>query len=177
MGEEADFSSKGSGVSSPSEANTSEDGTARQILMEESRTAASQQLGQLNKIDDEAVRTVKIAVLLAGILAGGSQLHRFPNLGLFGAFGMWSLVASLLGSLYVYGTSRLFVGSGPADLNIDYEEPPTTEDARIKIIRRYEAGISHNWNTLYVNGFVLAVSRLLLAFAVLLIVLGIVRTT
>ena len=177
MEEGADFSKRKADSSSPSKTGSSEDGTARQILLEESRTAASQQLGQLDKIDDEAIRTVKIAVLLAGILAGGSQLHRFPNLGLFGAFGMWSLVSSLFGGLYVYGTSHLFVGSGPADLNIDYEEPPTTEDARIKIIRRYEAGISHNWNALYVNGFVLAVSRLLLAFAVFLIVLGIIRTT
>ena len=177
MGEEADLSSKRSDVSGSSEANSTEDGTARQILLEEARTAASQQLGQLDKIDDEAIRTVKISVLLAGILAGGSQLHRFPDLGLFGAFGMWSLVSSLFGGLYVSGTSHLFVGSGPADLNIDYEESSTTEDARIKVIRRYEAGISHNWNALYVNGFVLVVSRLLLAFAVFLIVLGTIRTT
>ena len=174
MGEEADFSSKGSGVSSPSEANTSEDGTARQILLEEARTAASQQLGQLDKIDDAAVRTVRITFLLAGILAGGSQLHRFPNLGLFGAFGTWSLVASLLGSLYVYGTLRLFVGSDPAQLDIDYEESPTVGGARVEVIRRYEAGISHNWSTLYVNGFVLATSRLFLALAVLFLLLGIV---
>jgi hypothetical protein len=177
MGEGADFSERRADKSSPSKTGSGEDGTARQILMEESRTAASQQLGQLNKIDDEAVRTVKIAVLLAGILAGGSQFPHFPNLGLFGAFGMWSLVSSLFGGLYVYGTSRLFVGSNPAELDIDYEKSPTIGDTRVEVIRRYETGISHNWSALYANGFVLAVSRLLLALAVLFILLGIVRVT
>lgn len=144
MGEEADLSSERSGGSSPSEANSSEDGTARQILLEEARTAASQQLGQLDKIDDAAVRTVRVSLLLAGVFAGGSRLFSFPKLALFGALGTWSLVASLFCSLYVYGTSRLFVGSGPAELNVDYEESSTTEVTRIEVIKKYETGIRYN---------------------------------
>lgn len=151
----------------------SRDGTtARQVLLEEARTAANQQLGQINKIDAAAVRTVRITFLLAGILAGGSRLLLFPDLGTFGALGTWSLLGSLLTGLYVYGTTHLFVGSGPAELSVDYEGSPTAERTYVEVIGKYEDGIQKNWKTLYVNGIVLVVSRGLLATAVVFLVLG-----
>lgn len=146
--------------------------TARQVLLEEARTAASQQLGQIDKLDAAAVRTVRIVFLLVGILVGGSRLSLLPDLGPFGFLGVWSLVASLFGSLYVYGTSRLFVGSGPADLGVEYEESSSVEEARVEVIRDYERGIRKNWRALYVNGFVLALSRSLLAAGVVFVLLG-----
>lgn len=150
---------------------------ARQILLEEARTAANQQLGQVRKIDAEAVRTVRISLLLAGILAGGSQLPPFPDVGIFGALGMWSLVGSLLAGLYVYGTMHLFVGSGPGELGVDYEESPSVERAHVEVIGKYEDGIRRNWKTLYANGIVLVVARCLLAAAAVFLVLGFVQST
>ena len=158
-----------------SEAKSSEETSARGVLLAEARTAANQQLSQLTKIDDAAVRTVRITFVLAGIFVGGPSVSSFPNLGVFGALGTWALVTSLFCSLYVYGTSHLFIGAGPAELNVDYEEPPNTEKARVEVIRKYESGIHHNWSALYVNGFALAASRLLLALAVLFLVVGIAR--
>lgn len=177
MGNPTESPSADAGGKNQSEAESRDGTTARQILLEEARTAANQQLSQVNKIDAAAVRTVRIAFLLIGILFGGSRFHLLPDLGTFGLLGTWSLVASLFGSLYVYGTARLFIGSGPEELDIDYEEAPTTEDTRVEVIKKYEAGISHNWSALYVNGFVLAISRVLLGLAVLFVILGIVRAT
>lgn len=153
-----------------------EDSSARRVLLEEARTAANRQLLQLDKLDDAAVRTVRLAFILAGILAGGSRLASFPELGVLGAIGTWSLVASLLSSLYVYGTSRLFVGSGPDELDVDYEESASVKNARIEVIARYETGIRQNWETLYANGIVLAVSRTLLALAIVFAILGLANT-
>lgn len=172
MSERTDSPPASTGGASQSEVNPDTDITARRVLLEEARTATNQQLGQVNKIDTAAVRMVRITFLLLGILVGGSRFPPFPDLATFGALGMWSLVTSLLGSLYVYGTSRLFIGSGPAELGIDYEESSSIERARVEVIRKYEDGIRKNWGTLYVNGFVLAVSRVLLAFAIVFVVVG-----
>lgn len=175
MSERADSSPVNAGSSCQRNGGSGDDTTARQVLLREAQTATDRQLSQLTKIDDAAVRTVKITFLITGVFAGGSQLSHAPNLGVFGVLGTVSLVASLFGSLCVYGTSHLFIGSGPEDLDIDYESSPSTEIARIEVISKYEAGIRHNWNTLYVNGFVLAVSRLLLAFGVSFLVVGVAQ--
>lgn len=176
MGERTDSPPASAGGTNQSKVESNDGATARQVLLEEARTAANQQLGQVDKIDAAAVRTVKIAFLLIGILVGGSRFPLFPDLATFGLLGVWSLVASLFGSFYVYGTSRLFIGSGPAEVSIEYEESSSVEDARVEVIGNYEDGIRKNWRVLYVNGFVLAVSRALLALAVVFVLLGFVST-
>lgn len=147
--------------------------TTRQVLLEEARTAASQQLEQIDKLDTAAIRTVRIVFLIAGILVGGSHLSLLPDLGTFGLVGAWSLVGALFGSLYVYGTSGLFVGSGPAELDVEYEESSSVEDVRVEVIQDYEDGIRRNWQALYLNGFVLALSRSLVGVAFVLVLTGI----
>lgn len=147
---------------------------ARQTLLEESRATANQQLSQIAKIDDAAVRTVRMAFLLLGIVAGGSRLS-FLDLGLVGAFGMWSLVGALFAGLFVYGTTRLFLGSSPDELAIDYGDEPTVKRAYVELIGRYENGIQFNRRILHTNGFALLVARLLLALAVVSLVLAFVR--
>lgn len=71
-----------------------------QLLLEEIRTTATQQLSQIDKIDDIAVQTVQIAFLLLGVLGGGTQFGSFPDLGLLGGLGMASLVGSLVAALF-----------------------------------------------------------------------------
>lgn len=98
----------------------SDDG--RQMLLEEARTTTSQQLTQINKNAVAAVRTVRITLVLLGLLAGGSQFPSFPNLGLSGIFGIGALVGSLVAGLFVYGTTKLLIGARPDELSIDYTE-------------------------------------------------------
>lgn len=67
----------------------SDDGTtARQILLEEARETKNQQLAQINTIDTAAVRTVRIALLLLGLLVSGCHLSPILDLRVFGALGM-----------------------------------------------------------------------------------------
>lgn len=174
MDERTNQSSPASAGGTPqSESAAETDVTARQVLLDEARTVAGQQLGQIDKLDATAVRSVRIAFLLLGIFVGGPRLSLLPELGTFGLLGVWSLVASLLGGLYVYGTSRLFVGSGPAEVGVAYEESSSAESARVEVLRDYEGGIRKNWRTLYLNGSVLALSRSLLAVAVVFLLLGV----
>lgn len=146
---------------------------SRQTLLEESRTTADRQLAQIAKIDDAAVRTVRIAFVLLGVVAGSSQLPPFPNLGILGAVGTWSLVGTLVAGLFVYGTSRLFLGSAPDELTVDYSDNPAIEQTHIELISRYEAGIRVNRSVLHTNGFSLLMARLLLALAVVFFVVGV----
>lgn len=147
-----------------------EENPARQLLLNEARTTVSQQLGQIDKIDDTAVRTARITLVLVGVLAGGSRLEPFPDLGSFGAFGTWSLLISFMCSLSVYGTSRVFIGSAPDKLAIGYKEPPIVENACIEILGEYEDGITDNRRTLRANGFILTLARISLAIAIVLII-------
>ena len=142
------------------------------MLLEDARTTTNQQLAQLHKLDDEAVRTVRIALVLAGLLVGGAQFLPFSDLGLLGAFGTLSLVGSLVTSLFVYGTSGLFVGPTPDELSSEPEERSNTDAAPAELLQRYERGLVQNRHVLVGNGFVFAVSRLLLAGAILLFALA-----
>lgn len=142
------------------------------MLLEEARTTTSQQLGQINKNEVAAVRTVKISFLLLGLLAGGSQLPPFPDLGLPGVLGTWALVGSLLASLFVYGEAETFIGPRPDELSIDYTGEEDSTDSYAEVLNRYEDGILRNQRVLYSNGFLLGISRLLLALAIVFVVLG-----
>lgn len=142
------------------------------MLLEEARKTTSQQLGQINKNEVAAVRTVKISFLLLGLLAGGSQLPPFPDLGLPGVLGTWALVGSLLASLFVYGEAEPFIGPRPDELSIDYDTSSVPPDAYVEVLYRYEDGILRNKRLLLSNGYFLGVSRLLLAVAVVSIVWG-----
>lgn len=144
-----------------------------QLLLDEIRTTSIQQLGQIDKVDDIAVRTVKITFVLLGIFAGGTRFGSVPDLGLLGVLGTASLGGSLVSALLVFGTTRLFIGPRLDDMSLDYAEPPRDEDAYAEVIDQYEKGMARNRRLLYSNTFVLHVSRTLLAVAVVLLVLGI----
>ena len=148
--------------------DASEAGHDLQMLVEEARTTANQQLTQIHKLDDEAVRTVRIALVLSGLLVGGAKFFPLPNLGLLGVLGTLSLVGCLVTSLFVYGTSGLFVGPTLDELSFDPEEQSNTDAPPEELIQRYERGLKQNRHILTGNGFVFAVSRLLLAGAILL---------
>jgi len=151
----------------------SNDSTAYHVLLTEARTTTSQQLGQINKLDGAAVRSARITFILLGLLAGGSQLPPFPNLGVYGVLGTWALLGSLFSCLFVYGTTHLFIGSSLEELPIDYTEDSVT--AHLELIAEYEDGMRANRRVLYLNGFALAIARSLLALSVTFVVLGFVR--
>lgn len=148
------------------------DTTARRILLQEARTTTNQQLTRIDKIDAQAVRTVRITFLLLSLLLGASQLPPFPDLGVFGLFGTWLLLISLFSGLFVYGTSQLFVGSSLDQFTGDVENSFDVDLARDELIREYEGGMQPNRKILHLNGFVLATAISLLALSVAFVVFG-----
>lgn len=173
METESDSSSEGRSERQPSR-DTNEAGQGRRMLLEEARTTTNQQLAQINKNEVAAVRTVRITFVLLGLLAGGSHVLPLPGFGLLGVLGMWSLVGSLLAGLFVYGTTKLFIGARPDQLSVDYTEEPNSAESFVEVLGRYEDGVQRNQQLLYANGFGLGVSRLLLALAVVFVVLSLV---
>lgn len=147
--------------------------TAHQVLLAEARTTTGQQLGQVKKLDAAAIRTVRITFVLLGLLAGGSQLSPFPKLGVYGLIGTWSLLGTLFSCLFVYGTTHIFIGSSLEELSIDDGADSMT--AHRQLIDEYENGMRINRKILYLNGFVLAIARSLLALSVVFVVLGLFR--
>lgn len=170
MSERADSPPASAGGTRQSKVESNDGATARRTLLEEARQTKDQQLGQINTIDAAAVRTVRIALLLLGLLVGGSRLSSVLNLGLFGTLGMGSLVGALLTGLFVYGTSQLFIGSSLDELEVDYGEDSAQELAHDKLINEYEDGLRTNRKILHLNGFVLAVARSLLALSIVFVV-------
>lgn len=142
------------------------------MLLEEARTTTDQQLAQLNKLDDEAVRTVRMALVLSGLLVGGTKFLSLPDFGLLGLLGTLSLVGSLVTSLFVYGTSSIFIGPTPDELSVEYERLADAENAYVEVMSRYESGLVRNRRLLGSNALVFAISRLLLGSAVVLFAAG-----
>ena len=79
-------------------------------------------------------------------------------------------MGSLVATLVVYDTSRLFIGSSPD--RIPYEEQIDTETAYVEVIGRYERGLLRNRRVLWSNAFFFDASRFLLACVVVLFVLA-----
>lgn len=113
-----------------------------------------------------AVRTVRIPLVLLGLLAGGSQFSAFPDFGLSGVLGVCSLAGLLVAGLFVYGTTKVFIGARPDELSIDYTDDSISSASYVAVLGRYEEGVQRNQRLLYANGFGLGISRLLLASAV-----------
>lgn len=166
METKSDSSAANEGRRSGRDAN--EAGQDRQMVLEEARTTTNQQLAQLNKLDDETVRTVRIALVLSGLLVAGAKFLPLPNLGTLGALGTLSLVGCLVTSLFVYGTSSLFVGPMPDELSFDPEDQSNAGAAYAEVVSRYERGFSRNRRILGANGFIFGISRFLLAGAIVL---------
>jgi len=111
----------------------------RQALLKEARTMVSEQLGQIDKIDDAAVRTVRITLVILGILAAGPRVESFPDLGFAGAIGTWALLGALIAAAGVYGTSRVFrvfIGSAPDRLAVDYRDLQSNSYPGLYTLRR-----------------------------------------
>lgn len=165
MTAESDASSSVSDERRPGrDSNEGEDG--RQLLLNEARTTTDKQLAQINKLDDEAVRTVRMAFVLSGLLVGGAKFFPLAKLGLLGTLGTVSVIGSLLTSLLAYGTSNLFVGLGPDALSGDSGSQPDAHETYAEVMDRYERGLVRNRRISRSNGIILAVSRLLLAGAI-----------
>lgn len=160
---------------SDSRRRSSELGSERELLLNEARTTTNQQLGQINKVDDQAVRTVRIGFVLLGVLAGGAQFQLLPPFGLLAIVGTVSLVGSLVVALFVYGTSRLFIGPQLDRIADDNSEKRDAGDSvtetHVKVVEQYESGITWNRRVLYSNASILGFARLLLALAVVFLVL------
>lgn len=142
------------------------------MLLAEARTTANQQLAQINKLDDEAVRTVRMAFVFSGLLLGGAKFLGLPTLGLLEALGVMSLLGSLILGLFVYGTSNLFMGPSPDALPTDWERQSDTPAVRAEVFDRYERGLVRNRRILASNSFILGIARLLLAGAIVLFASG-----
>jgi hypothetical protein len=153
------------GRSSP---NADEADRDRRLLLEEARTTTSHQLAQINKLDDEAVRTVRIAFVLSGLLVGGVKFFSLPGLGLPGILGTLSLIGSLITSLFVYGTSDLFVAPGLGNLSAEHGGESNARETYREVIERYERGLVYNRRVFQSNAIILGVSRLLLAGAIVI---------
>lgn len=145
---------------------------ARGALLEEARTTLGEQLGQIDKIDEAAVRTVRLSVLLLGVVAGGATVGLGPGFGIATAAGVVGLILAVVGAVTVYGTSTVFAGFAPYDLRVEYTSRPGVEDTYVEMLSEYDAGIYDNRQTLRTNGFILGVSRALLVLSVVLILVG-----
>ena len=58
----------------------------------------------------------------------------------------------------VYDTSRVFVGSGPTGLAVDYAESLIVENTYVEILEEYDEGIVDDRRTLLANGYILAIA-------------------
>ena len=104
-----------------------------EVTYQEARTVIDHQIATLSDIDDKALRTVRLTVVLVGVLATAIELDVVQNLNdtlLIVGGGM--LFLSMLIGMMTYGESDLYLGPNKSYINTlagnDFDDETWDED-------------------------------------------------
>ena len=134
----------------------------------------AQQVETLSDIDDKALRTVRIALIVFGI---GLSATAFPNgtafLNWITVGGMVSLTLSVLFGIVTYGASNPPVGVGPEYLDEARTTPYTEAEWRDLLVSGYDEWITDVERQIQSNARTLLLAQLFLGCSVVLLATGV----
>ena len=152
-------------------------GTAAEILRttrDEARTVLNHQIDTLNDIDDKAMRTVRITLVVVSVLFSATTLHgagQFVNV-LTGA-GTACLVASILVGLVTYSSSGPESGIGPTYLTDARAGSYSEREWLVVLLAGYAEWIEDMERLNQANARLLSLTQGCTGLGVLLLALGV----
>lgn len=104
-----------------------------EVTYQEARTVIDHQIDTLSDIDDKALRTVRLTVVLVGVLATAIELNVVQNLDdTLLVVGGGMLFLSMLIGMTTYGESNLYLGPNKSYINTlaasDFDDETWDED-------------------------------------------------
>lgn len=165
--------SSGSGNSGTTPVSTSNTGALRNAV-EESQRGYDKKVEVLEEIDDKAMRSVRTAVILSGLVAsavgvsGPSALSSFTILPiLIGCLGVVSLAISIVYGIGIYTVTRYTTGIGPTHRSDVITGGYTQEEWLVEMLYEYDDWSSRIEDEIDNNKFYLDIVQLSLLFSVI----------
>lgn len=140
--------------------------------LERSQSVLEHQLEVLADLDSKAVWTVRLEVVLLGVLA--SVARTLPDVGtnVVMRLGGVLLVCSIISGIVTYSTSRPDAGPGPRYLHSLASSKAQAAEWYIEILDGYEVAIGHNRTVIEHNMGHLFRTQLLFVLGVVLVAVG-----
>ena len=141
-----------------------------EVTYQEARTVIDHQIATLSDIDDKALRTVRLTVVLIGALATAIELDVVQNLNdtlLIDGGGM--LFLSMLIGMMTYGESDLYLGPNKSYINTladnDFDDETWDED----LLTTMGEWIEDNYNEISWNARLLTYTQAALLMGLLFV--------
>lgn len=147
-----------------------------EITYQEARSVLEAQQTIISDLDDKAMRTVRMTVLLVGIVVSVVELGDITISRTPAYIGGISLLLSVLSGMITYSESDLYLGVGSEYLlqlkneSFEDDEDVSWED---HLLVQYSGWIEENARDIRWNGVLLQVTQILLAIGLVLITVAI----
>jgi hypothetical protein len=151
---------------------TGQDEDGHQAALERSQSVLEHQLEALADLDSKAVWTVRLEVVLLGVLASVTRTFSDVTVNVVIRLGGTLLVCSIISGIVTYSASRPDAGPGPRYLHSVASSKADAAEWYLEILDGYEVAISHNRTVIEHNVGHLFRTQLLFVLGVVLIAVG-----
>ncbi|WP_152422138.1 hypothetical protein [Natrialba asiatica] len=143
------------------------------FLCSESRDVIDHQIDDLDDIDDKALRTVRITMVVFGLLVAAAQVEGTdPIFNRITVLGGGLLLLSIIAGAGTYSASDLHLGPGPNYLIDVISKANTEKKERVEALRSCAYWMYENERIVRRNGTYLLVTQLLLVLGLLCLAYG-----
>ena len=150
---------------------STEEPSARQVLLEETRRQLDRQAAEVESIDTKAAKTVRYTLLgLAALATAFSFAPDTPDPNQWIGAGVFVLLGSVIVGVFTYTVSRVYVAA-PAVLEVDVKGM-SAESIRDDILTQLAQDLDENEDMLSGDALFLAISQLLFAIGIVLVAVG-----
>ena len=105
------------------------------------------QLALLSDTDDKAVQTVRIEMVLLGVIVSISQITAKPiPVNVWMKLGGVLVISSIIAGVFTYSSSSPDFGPDPNYVYSNFESGDTNEDVYLELLQGYDEAISYNSN-------------------------------
>lgn len=126
------------------------------------------QLETLTDIDDKAVRTVRVQVILLGAIASAAQIaSKNIPVNIWMKVGGVLLLGSIVGGIFTYTVSDGRAGPEPEDVSTILATHATKSSVYLQLLEEYREAIADNREILEDNGRYIFYTQLLLVLGIL----------
>jgi hypothetical protein len=153
------------------EDSSTEDSSAREVLLEETRRQLDRQAAEVEHIDNKAAKTVRYTLLgLAALATAFSFGPNTPKINKIIGLGVFVLLASVCVGVFTYTASRVYVAA-PTVLEVDVEGE-SAESIRDDILSQLADDLDDNEDMLSGDAFFLSITQLLFLLGIVIMAIG-----
>lgn len=145
-----------------------------EFLHADAKRVVDHQIDDLDDIDDKALRTVRITMVVFGILVASAQLE-----GAEAVVTRWTLagssllIGSIIAGVLTYSASNPHFGPGPDYLESVLEESYSATEERYEAVSSYASWMRKNEGIVQQNGTYLLITQVLLIAGLICLAYGI----